>query len=166
MSGFLNWRGHAWFALAARLYLAYVFLLACWFKILDPSEFALSVATYQFLPLSLINITALVMPWAELLAGAMMVLGLRVRAAALLICGMMVIFMIALAWALYQGLDLSCGCFASSSDADPISMLTMLRDAAWLALGVYVLIFDRNPIGVDRLLARRHAGSSPAPTDG
>ena len=155
MTALLNWRGHAWLALGARLYRAYVFLFACWFKIVDPAEFALSVATYQFLPLSLINITALVMPWAELLAGAMMVLGFRVRAAALLICGMMVIFMIALAWALHQGLDLSCGCFASSSDADPISMLTMLRDAAWLALGGYVLVFDRNPIGVDGLLARK-----------
>ena len=72
-----------WLTLAARLYLAYVFLLACWFKIADPPAFALSVATYQFLPLSLINITALVMPWTELLAGAMLLLGLRVRAAAL-----------------------------------------------------------------------------------
>ena len=155
MNALLNWRGHAWLALAARLYLAYVFLFACWFKIIDPAAFALSVATYQLLPLSLINVTALVMPWAELLAGAMMVLGFRVRAAALLICGMMVIFMIALAWALYQGLDMSCGCFASSSDADPISYLTMLRDAGWLALGVYVLVFDRRPIGLDWLLARR-----------
>lgn len=155
MNALLNWRGHAWLALAARLYLAHVFLFACWFKIIDPAAFALSVATYQLLPLSLINVTALVMPWAELLAGAMMVLGFRVRAAALLICGMMVIFMIALAWALYQGLDMSCGCFASSSDADPISYLTMLRDAGWLALGVYVLVFDRRPIGLDWLLARR-----------
>ena len=72
MNALLNWRGHAWLALAARLYLAHVFLFACWFKIIDPAAFALSVATYQLLPLSLINVTALVMPWAELLAGAMM----------------------------------------------------------------------------------------------
>jgi putative oxidoreductase len=164
VNALLNWRGHTWLALATRLYLAYVFLFACWFKIVDPAAFALSVATYQFLPLWLINITALVMPWAELLAGAMMVLGFRVRAAALLICGMMVVFMIALAWALNQGLDMSCGCFASSSDADPISGLTMLRDAAWLALGMYVLVFDRNPIGIDRLIARRRQGARSAPS--
>ncbi len=151
----LNWRGHAWLTLAARLYLAYVFLLACWFKIADPPAFALSVATYQFLPLSLINITALVMPWTELLAGAMLLLGLRVRAAALLVVAMMVVFMIALAWALHQGLDLSCGCFASSGDEDPISSMTMLRDAGWLALALYVLAIDRNPIGIDRLISRR-----------
>ena len=154
MKALLQWRGHAWLALAARLYLAYVFLFACWFKIQDPTAFALSIATYQLLPLPLINITALVMPWTELLAGAMLLLGLRVRAAALLVVAMMVVFMIALSWALYLGLDMSCGCFASSSDADPISGLTMLRDAGWLALGLYVLVFDRNPLGVDRLISR------------
>ena len=154
MKALLQWRGHAWLALAARLYLAYVFLFACWFKIQDPTAFALSIATYQLLPLPLINITALVMPWTELLAGAMLLLGLRVRAAALLVVAMMVVFMIALSWALYLGLDRSCGCFASSSDADPISGLTMLRDAGWLALGLYVLVFDRNPLGVDRLISR------------
>ena len=153
-----GWRGHAWIALAARLYLAHVFIFACWFKILDPAGFALSVATYQLLPLPLINITALVMPWTELLAGAMLLLGLRVRAAALLVCAMMVVFMVALAWALYLGLDMSCGCFASDSKADPISGLTMLRDGGWLALAAYVLVFDRNPLGLDRLISRRRAG--------
>jgi len=151
----MRWRGHAWLALGARVYLAYVFLFACWFKIIDPTSFALSVATYQMLPLELINITALVMPWTELLAGAMLLVGFRTRAAALLICGMMVVFMVALAWALYQGLDMSCGCFASDGKEDPISYMTMLRDAAWLGLGLYVLVFDRDPIGVDRLIRRR-----------
>ena len=113
------------------------------------------MATYQLLPLQLVNITALVMPWTELLAGILLLLGLRVRAAALLVCAMMVLFMIALAWALHLGLDMSCGCFASDSKADPISGLTMLRDAGWLALAAYVLVFDRNPIGLDRLIERR-----------
>jgi hypothetical protein len=31
----------------------------------------------------------------------------------------------------------------------------MLRDAGWLALALYVLIFDRKPLGIDRLWPRR-----------
>ena len=148
----LGWPGHAFIALPARLYLGFVFLYACLHKIADPGAFALDVATYQLLPLPLVNITALVLPWSELVAGLMIVAGFRTRAAALLISGMMVVFMVALGWALHQDLTLSCGCFASSSTQDPISGQTMLRDAAWLALAVYVLVFDRRPLGVDRLL--------------
>jgi putative oxidoreductase len=151
----MTWRGHAYLALLARLYLGGVFILACLHKIAEPATFALDVATYQFLPLPLINIFALVMPWLELLAGAMIVLGLRTRAAALLIAAMMVAFMIALGWALAQGLDMSCGCFAAQGEHDPITGWTMLRDAGWLVLALYVLVFDRAPLGLDRLLFRR-----------
>jgi len=159
MRRLLDWRGHAWLCLGARLYLGAVFLLACWHKIVDPAGFALDVATYQLLPLSLVNLTALVMPWTELLAGAMLVLGFRTRAAALLIAGMMLVFMAALGWALHFDLEMSCGCFASSSEADPISGLTMLRDLGWFVLALYVLVFDRQPIGVDRCQNRTPAAS-------
>lgn len=154
MRGFFAWRGHALLALLARLYLGFVFIWACLYKIADPGAFALSVATYQFLPLPLINLVALILPWVELLTGVMIVAGFRVRAAALLMAGMMVVFMVALSWALHLGLDLSCGCFAAEGEADAISGMTLWRDAGWLALCLYVLIFDGRPLGLDRLLAR------------
>lgn len=162
MKGLLTWSGHAWLALPMRLYLGVVFLWACVHKIADPGAFALDVATYQFLPLALVNLFALVVPWAELVVGVMIVVGFRTRAAALLIVGLMLAFMVALGWALYLDLDMSCGCFASSAEADPISSMTMLRDAGWLALGLYVLVFDRRPLGLDRLLARRRERVTPA----
>ncbi len=154
MSRLVEWPGHAFIALPVRLYLGGVFLYACLHKILDPGAFALDVATYQLLPLPLVNATALLLPWVELFAGALLVLGFRTRAAALLVAGMMLVFMVALGWALHQGLDMSCGCFASSGKQDPISGLTMLRDASWLALALYVLIFDGNPLGIDRFTRR------------
>lgn len=153
VQGFMDWRGHGWLALGARLYLATVFLMAAFYKILHPESFAVDVATYGILPLPLINGFALVVPWVEAVVGVMLVVGFRVRAAALLVSGMMVMFMVALAMALAQGLDMSCGCFASAEtgDADPIGWNTMARDAAWLALAVYVLLVDRRPLGLDRL---------------
>ena len=155
MSGLVAWRGHAYLALAGRLYLGGVFIWACLHKIVDPGAFALDVATYQLLPLPLVNLFALVLPWVELLAGAMLIVGLRARAAALLVVAMMMAFIVALAWALHQGLEMSCGCFAASGSEDPISGWTMLRDGAWLVLALYVLILDRAPLGLDAALARR-----------
>lgn len=156
LSRFAAWPGHSFLALAARLYLAWVFVAACVHKIADPAAFAVDVATYGILPLWAVNAVAHVLPWVEALSAAMLVLGLRVRAAALLVAGMMVIFLAALSVALAKGLDMSCGCFASTGAAeDPISSLTLSRDAAWLALALYVLFLDRRPLGLDRLLDRR-----------
>ncbi len=151
-----DWLGHPVLCLAARLYLGAVFLLACVHKLAQPETFAVDIATYQFLPLVFINAFALVLPMVELVAGLMLVLGLRSRAAALLIVLMMLSFMIGLSHALALGLDMSCGCFASSDAAEghAISGMTLLRDAAWLALGLYVMVYDRRPLGLDRVLSR------------
>ena len=152
----MSWRGHRFVALVARLYLGGIFLWACWHKIADPYAFALDVATYQIMPLSLINFFALILPWIELAAAAMLVLG--VRAASLLVAGMMAMFLCALSIALSRGLQLSCGCFASQgATEDPISWKTLVRDGAWLLLALYVLVFDANPIGLGSLRRARPA---------
>jgi putative oxidoreductase len=156
MSRFTEWRGHAWIALALRWYLGWVFLLACFHKILHPAAFALDVATYQLLPLELVNLQALVLPWVELFAGLMLVLAFRTRAAALLVNTMMLMFIVSLIWALVQGYDMGCGCFASEGGDDPISWHTIVRDGIWLGMGLYVQLLDRCPIGLDRLLSRRN----------
>jgi putative oxidoreductase len=156
MKRFLDWRGHALLALAARLYLGGLFVAAAWHKLLEPGAFALDIATYQIVPLGLINLMAIVLPWIEIAAGLMFLVGFRTRAAALLIVGMMAMFTVAIAIAVGKGLDMSCGCFASQGSAeDPISWRTILRDAGWLCLALYVLALDRRPLGIDRLWPRQ-----------
>jgi putative oxidoreductase len=152
-----SWSGHRWLAVPVRLYLGGLFIAACVHKIGHPASFAVDVATYRLLPLSTINLFAVIVPWVELMVGLMLVLGIRVRAAALVTSGLMASFMIALGWALVQGLDMSCGCFASQAAAeyDPISWRTMLRDATWLALGLYVMCLDHQPLGVESLARKR-----------
>jgi uncharacterized membrane protein YphA (DoxX/SURF4 family) len=158
---FINWRGHSWLALPARLYLGWVFVYACLHKIAHPGMFALDIATYDILPLSVINILAVTLPWVELFAGIMLVAGFRVRGASLAVAGMMVMFIVAIIIALDKGLDMSCGCFASqTTEEDPISFLTVLRDSGWLFLSVYIAVFDRNAIGIDRLLKRRRESNA------
>jgi putative oxidoreductase len=151
MKRFLAWRGHAVLALAARLYLGAIFIFASWHKLADPGAFAVDIATYQMLPLALVNPLAIVLPWLEMAAGVMLVVGFRTRAAALLVAGMMAMFTVAIAIAVGKGLDMSCGCFASQGAVeDPISWLTIARDSGWLLLALYVLVLDRRPLGLDR----------------
>lgn len=146
----------AWLAVPVRWYLGVLFIGACLHKIADPRAFAVDIATYDILPLAFVNLTAIALPWIELVAGAMLVVGFRVRAGALLIAGMMAVFLAALAIALARDLDMSCGCFASQgAESDPISRLTVLRDLVWLALTTLVLRCDRGRFGIDGWLDRR-----------
>lgn len=151
-----SWRGHRYLAMVVRFYLAFIFITACIHKIQSPESFAVDIATYQLLPLIFINLLAIMLPWIELGAGVMLATGTKSRSAALMVSGMMIMFMIALTFALVHDLNISCGCFASDAAvSDPISFKTLIRDATWLLLSIYVVIFDEQPIGVDSILESR-----------
>ena len=153
MSRLNEWSGHGWLSLAARVYIGGLFVYASWHKIAHPELFALDVATYEILPLVLVNPMAIILPYVEFIAGVMLIVGFRTRAGAFLATGMLIMFTIALALALAKGLDVACGCFASQTmEEDPISRMTLLRDLLWILLSVYVLIFHRNGISIDRML--------------
>jgi len=146
----------AWSAVPARWYMGVLFVGACVHKIAEPASFTLDIATYDILPLAAVNLVAIVLPWIELVAGAMLIVGWRVRAASLLVAAMTLVFLAALIIALARGLDMSCGCFAAQGmEDDPISRMTVLRDLIWLSLALFVLAFDRGLAGLDRWIERR-----------
>ncbi len=147
-------------AIPARVYMGIVFIAASLFKIYEPYQFALSVATYQILPLELINVQTLVLPWLELFVGILLILGVWTKENAFLICGMMVMFIVALSIALSHDLQMSCGCFASQEAADEIGMHTVFRDLGWLAIGAYIFFFDDGRFGLDRFLNRKRRANA------
>ncbi len=156
MKPFVQWKGHSLLALIARLYLAGIFLFACIHKIANPADFAMDIATYDILPLVFVNPMAICLPWVELGAGILLLAGYKSRGAAMAIGGMMLMFLLAIIIALVKGLDMSCGCFASQAmESDPIGAWTVVRDTSWLLLALYVIVFDRHPIGLDRWLEKR-----------
>lgn len=142
-----------------RLYLGGLFVWASVYKIREPYEFALNIATYQILPLELVNVFAIALPWLELATGVMLILGLWTKENALLLVGMMAMFTAALGIALSRGYQMNCGCFSSEKAAEEIGRGTLVRDIAWMALAIYTLLFDDGRYGVDGLLRkeRRHA---------
>lgn len=139
---------HPAVALILRLYLAGVFIYASLHKINYPAEFADNMAGYLIVPYWLVNPLAIFMPWLELVCGLFLLAGVRVRAAAALICAMLVMFTVAVVVALVRDTPISCGCFQSVGEA--ISWWTVLRDLAWLAMGAHVYLYDRL-VHLDRL---------------
>ncbi|MDD5306944.1 MAG: DoxX family membrane protein [Deltaproteobacteria bacterium] len=141
--------------LALRAALAVTFAWACFHKIADPRDFALQVATYQILPLPLVNLQAIVLPWVELFAALLLALGLFTRPAALVTCGMNVMFIAAISMALAAHLHLQCGCFASSSAGEEMNAWLIVRDALLLLAGAYLTAAAPGRLSLDRVLEKR-----------
>ena len=134
--------------LAARLILGGVFIFASADKIIHPAAFAEAVYNYQILPDTLINLTAMILPWLELILGIFLVLGLWLPGAALLINLLMVTFFGSLVFNLSRGLDIHCGCFSTSQESTSLCMcLYVIRDGIFLLLGLYLfsyVLFRKN----------------------
>jgi putative oxidoreductase len=139
---------HPALALILRLYLAGIFIYASLHKINFPAEFADNIAGYLIVPYWLVSPLALFMPWLELVSGLFLLAGVRVRAASLVIGGMLVMFTVAVIVALIQDTPIGCGCFQSVGEA--ISWWTVLRDLAWLGMAAHVFFYDRL-VHLDRL---------------
>lgn len=130
-----------WLALVLRLYIGGVFIFASMNKVVYPAEFAETIASYQIVPYWGVNATAAVLPWLEMVCGVLLLLGVRVKAAAAVISVMLAAFTVAIAINLIRGTPISCGCFSSLEDE--MSLMTLLRDVIWLAMSLHVYRFDK-----------------------
>ena len=129
------------FALICRLTLAIIFFYAGIEKIINPRDFAVAIYNYQLLSDYAINLSAIFLPWLEVLIAASLIIGIYTRGAALLSSLLFLIFATALTINLVRGLDISCGCFGASSEN--ISWFYLARDLSLFCLSVFVLIYDR-----------------------
>jgi uncharacterized membrane protein YphA (DoxX/SURF4 family) len=142
----------SYLSLVFRLGLGVMFLYTGSVHFLDPQGFAEAVSNYRILPAMLVNPFSAALPVIEMIAGAAFVLGISVPGASLIVAGLLFLFALALAMALFQGLDISCGCFTTSREAQRISWVYLVRDAGLLALAVFVFRFDTGLASVRRIL--------------
>ena len=117
-----------------RALLGLVFVYAAITKLSTPQDFADSIAAYQLLPLSVINLIAWSLPLFELSCGLFILTGFYFRIATLGILLMLVVFMTAIVMALIRGLPINCGCFGSLLGLDTNPWLALIRDAILLIL--------------------------------
>ena len=123
-----------------RLILGAVFVLASVDKIIHPAAFAQAIYNYQILPDALINLTAIILPWLELLLGILLISGLWLPGATVLVNMLLLAFFGALVFNVARGLDVHCGCFTTSTEGTPATTWYLIRDTVFLVLGC-VLFF-------------------------
>lgn len=129
----------AWAYHGGRLFLGGLWIYASHDKIADPDAFAQVVYNYQVLPDTAVNLTAVLLPWLELLLGICLVAGVWISGASVLSTALLTAFAGTLVFNLYRGIDIQCGCFSMQSDRDPASYLTVIRDLSFVAVSAYLM---------------------------
>jgi len=118
-------------ALVLRIALGAIFLYAAWTKLHTPWElFAMSIDSYQLLPLRAVEFVARTLPWFELLVGLLLIAGVFLRSAAIATTVLLGIFFGLMVRAYAKGMEINCGCFGPG---EIISWKTLLRDGSMLA---------------------------------
>ena len=131
---------HPWLTVRVQIALGAIFVAAALPKIADPPSFAHMIYNYRILPAGLINISALVMPWVEIVAGLCLILGIWVKPARWIIAAMLAVFMVAITVNLLRGNAIDCGCFDLSAAGKTYEerirdmWLVLVRDAGMLLM--------------------------------
>ncbi len=139
-------RGISNVVVVVRIGLGCMFLWSSLPKIRQPYDFLSDVYNYELVGPKLGLLVAMTLPWMELLVGICLIGGVFVGGALLASAGMGAMFTFVIASALYRGLEISCGCFSTSS-ADQVSYLTLVRAAIILvtSLAAYLAVVFLGP---------------------
>lgn len=140
---------HPWLTIRVQIALGAIFVVAALPKIADPPSFAHMIYNYRLVPGGLINLSALIMPWAEVLCGLALVLGIWTRPARDLIALLLIVFIVAISINLFRGNAIDCGCFNVADAGKTYEQrindmrLDIFRDLGMLLMAVQLWWADR-----------------------
>lgn len=128
------------FTLMIRLFLGFLFLYASLDKIIQPVKFAEIVYNYRILPVELLNIVAVVIPWIEAGIGFSLLIGVCVETASFILNVMTIFFIGLIISAITRGLNIECGCFSLNEQGSLVSWKRVFEDVLILIGGIIVMM--------------------------
>lgn len=142
-----------WLSLACRLILGGVLLVAGYLKAFNPSKAKMAVRAYEALPIPVANILGVTLPWIEIGAGLLLILGVAVRQTAIFSGALMLVFIVAIAQAWARGLSIDCGCFGGGGQVDAKDtkyVEEIARDFALTLMSFYLFRYPTSRFALDR----------------
>jgi uncharacterized membrane protein YphA (DoxX/SURF4 family) len=145
-----------WIGVVARLVVGGVWLAAGLLKIPDPTENVRAVRAYDLLPESLVPVVGHALPILEILVGVCLLVGLLVRANALLSVVLLLAFIVGISSAWARGLSIDCGCFGGgggpAENARAKYPWELARDFGLLLLSGWLIYRPRTRWALDNQL--------------
>ena len=119
--------------LLLRLVIGLYFVYASLDKIADPAGFARIVYQWQTLGPVASNVVAVTLPWVELVAGLLLLVGVWKRDAAAVVAVLLVVFIVAAVFVLARGIDVdNCGCTSvAAAGTAPTWPPEWMRGVGW-----------------------------------
>jgi uncharacterized membrane protein YphA (DoxX/SURF4 family) len=154
-----GWRDvQPWISLLVRLGLAGVFAVAGWLKVGDLAASGRAVNAYEIMPYDVAVTVGAIQPFLELAVAALLLVGLATRLAAWVSAALMVAFIAGISSAWAKGLNIDCGCFSKGGQLAPGEVPNylpdILRDLAFLAMAVFLIIYPVSRFSLDGRLNR------------
>ncbi|NTW48769.1 MAG: DoxX family membrane protein [Chlorobiales bacterium] len=143
-------------SLVGRVILGLFFIVASIEKLADPNAFAHAFEHYRIVGAPFSTLVSTVLPWIELLSGLGIMLGVFARGSLFLISGMLTIFIAATLSALLRGLDISCGCFSLSPDAQVMGWEKIWLNFGLLSLSVLLIYNNSFKLSLETLLQQSY----------
>lgn len=145
-----------WLGTAVRLGLAAVWLVAGALKAGDLAAAGRAVNAYQLMPYDVAMAVGAAQPFVEIALGVLLLIGLATRLTAGVSAALLALFIAGIASAWSRGLSIDCGCFSVGGELppgqSPSYLPEILRDVAFLALALFLLIWPRTRLSVDSRL--------------
>jgi uncharacterized membrane protein YphA (DoxX/SURF4 family) len=95
----------------------------------------------------------IILPFVEIAAGILLVIGAGVRISAFVSAVLMFAFIIGISWAWARGLSIDCGCFGGGGQVEPGTasyLPELLRDGGLALLAIYLFRYPQSKFGLDR----------------
>ena len=145
-----------WLGTVARLLVGIVWIVAGALKVGDLTASGRSVVAYRLLPYDASMFLGAVLPFLEIVLGALLVLGLATRLAAAVSVLLFAVYIGAIASVWARGLRIDCGCFGTggdlTGDQSPQYAWETIRDIALLIVAGFLVWFPRTRVSLDARL--------------
>ncbi|YAL81954.1 MauE/DoxX family redox-associated membrane protein [Dermacoccaceae bacterium W4C1] len=126
-----------------RLVLGIVLIVAAGLKLENLAESRSATRAYELLPVEVANLVGTILPFAELTAGVLLVLGLLTRGSAIVAGVLMLVFIGAVSSAWARGLSIDCGCFGGGGTVaanQTAYRSEIIRDVALAACAAWLVV--------------------------
>lgn len=164
----MNWVESILLQLPLRVFLGGAFMFAAYNKIGGVQSFANAIKGFRVVDADkhgyLIQSAAYMMPWVEMIAGVMLVIGLWTRASAVIIWLLLVGFMAALIHVILDdSISADCSCFGDITIGCPpgVGWCQVIRDVILLVPTTYLVWRQGGILALDRVFRDKTSDDDP-----